>query len=183
MFLLDLKSCGSPPVVAYPSPTTLCNREHKVIFRCYDYAICFISRQKSHSQYLSYNIERVRVLNLSFSATSLETIYSGAKGMLHQWHKVLCTMRMLNTMGVANLSGISRGKLMLLLSGCRYVADESIREQAQALVLDHPRFLPLTSLPGSAWGSSNSHSATPATEGAGPALYRCNSVCTWPLFI
>lgn len=31
-------------------------------------------------------------------------------------------MRMLSTMGVTNVSGISRGKLMLLLTGCSYAA-------------------------------------------------------------
>lgn len=35
-------------------------------------------------------------------------------------------MRMLSTMGVTNVSGISRGKLMLLLTGCSYAADKRV---------------------------------------------------------
>ena len=39
-------------------------------------------------------------------------------------------MRMLSTMGVTNLSGTSRGKLMLLLTGCSYAANKRVLERA-----------------------------------------------------
>lgn len=80
VFPLVLESHGSSVVAPYPSPTTLCKRVHKVIFRCYYCVVCFTSRQKKRKtvsilSIYSYNTQEVWVLNLS----SPESKHSGPK--------------------------------------------------------------------------------------------------------